>query len=93
MWYWGRTDVGAQLEIVEAEESTDHVFERGGNGRFVHVGEVGFAVHAVAMEARTEGAGCLAGGAGEVIQWRRAATLSTLAPCDSSQAVTWQCHS
>ena len=59
----GAHDVGAQLEIVEAEESTDHLFERGGNGGFVHIGEVGFAVHAEAVEARAEGAGRLGGGA------------------------------
>ena len=62
----GADDVGAQLEIVEAEEAADHIFERGGNGGFVHIGEVGFAIHAEAMEARAEGAGRLGGGAAEI---------------------------
>src|ERR1035437_1105099 len=62
----GADDIGAQLEIVEAEESANHVCERGGNGGFVDIGEVGFAIHAVVMKAGTEGAGCLIGGAAEI---------------------------
>ena len=62
----GADDIGAELEIVEAEESADQVFERDGNGGFVHIGEMGFAIHAVVMKAGAEGAGCLIGGAAEI---------------------------
>src|ERR1035438_3299797 len=51
--------------VIDADESADHVLERGGNGGRIDVGEMGFAVHHVVMEAGVEGAGGLPGGAAE----------------------------
>src|ERR1039458_114331 len=71
----GGGDIGAQLEIVEAEESAGPRGGRGGNGGFVHVGEVGFAIHAVAMKAGVEGAGRLIRGAAETDPMADAGTV------------------
>src|ERR1019366_5700304 len=61
----GANDLRGRLEIVEADESADYLRQRGGNGGCIDVGEMGFAIHQVVMEAGAEGAGGLLGGAAE----------------------------